>query len=190
MTLNQSDDTNYSKEYIGFDRGKLECETMFTQADLLIQEKQIQEAVELLLKILQCNPQFGKAHNHLGWIYEVDYKDYTCAEKFYKDAMKYAPEYAASYTHYARLLSQCGRFDELKEHLDMTLNIPNVSKELIYSEYAIMYEMQEDPKAAMNYYVKAAMVTFDKTKLQFYKEAIDRCKIKIELKDLSGGTIK
>lgn len=184
MTISKFEDTSYSKDYIGFNRGELECETMLAQADTLIKEKQIQEAVELLFEILQCNSQFGKAYNHLGYIYEIYYRDYTRAEKFYQDAMKYAPEYSASYTHYARLLSQCGRFDELIAHLDMALTISTVSKELIYNEYAVMYEMQANPEAAMNYFVKAAMITLDGKKLPLYKESIDRCKVKLELKNL------
>lgn len=160
----------------------LECETMLAQANTLIQEKRSQESVELLLKILQRNPQFGKAYNHLAYVYEIDYRDYTHAEEYYKKAMQYEPTYSASYTHYARLLSNCKRFDELKAHLDIALTVPTVSEEVIYNEYALMYEMQQNPEAAMNYYIKAAMTTLEAKKIALYQESINRCKTKIELK--------
>lgn len=184
MDLKEFGGNNYSTEYVRFDRDQLECESTLAQADNLIKAGQIQAGVELLLKILQYNPQFGKAYNYLGWIYETQYQNYTYAEECYKNAMKYAPDYAPVYLNYAYLLSSGGRFDELKAHLDMALTIPNVSKEVIYGQYGWMYEMQQNPQAAMNYYVKAAMSALDTSRLTYYKEAIDRCKIKLELKNL------
>lgn len=184
MDLNKFGDVNYGKEGVGFNRSELECESMLAQADIFLKEKRIQESVELLFKILQLNPQFGKAYNHLGWIYEIEYREYTRADEYYKKAIKYKPDYSASYINYARLLSTCKRFDELKAHLDLALTIPTVSDELIYNEYGIMYEMQQNPEAAMNYYVKAAMTTFDDKKIALYQESIDRCKKKLELKKL------
>jgi tetratricopeptide (TPR) repeat protein len=161
----------------------LECETMLAQADKLIKEKRSQEAVELLLKILQCNPQFGKAYNHLGYVYEIDYADYTHAEEYYKKAMQYEPNYNPPYTHYARLLSTCKRFDELKAHLDIALTIPTVPNEEIYLEYALMYEMQQNPETAINYYIKAAMTTLKTNRIPFCQESIARCQTKLELKN-------
>lgn len=182
MDTTKFSNANGCIERIDFDQDYLECETMLAQANTLIQEKRSQESVELLLKILQRNPQFGKAYNHLGWVYEIDYRDYTRAEEYYKKAMKYEPDYSPSYTHYARLLSSCKRFDELKLHLDMALSIPTVSSEAIYFEYGLMYEMQQNPEAAMNHYIKAAMTTLEAKKITLYQESINRCKTKIELK--------
>ncbi|WP_052672514.1 tetratricopeptide repeat protein [Aliterella atlantica] len=183
MDMSQFSNANGYIKGIDFDRSYLECETMLAQANTLIQEKRSQESVELLLKILQRNSQFGKAYNHLGYVYEIDYRDYTRAEEYYKKAMKYEPEYSAAYTHYARLLSSCKRFDELKAHLDIALTISTVSAETIYFEYGLMYEMQQNPEAAIDYYIKAAMTTLDTHKVTFYQGAINRCKTKLELKN-------
>lgn len=187
MDMTKLSNANGYLEGTDFDRSYFEYETMLAQADTLIKEKRSQESVELLCKILQRNPQFGKAYNHLGYVYEIDYKDYTRAEEYYKKAMQYEPNYSPAYTHYARLLSNCKRFDELKAHLDMALTIPTVSAEAIYFEYALMYEMQQNPEAAINYYIKAAMTTLDTDKITLYQESINRCKTKIELKNLLSG---
>lgn len=174
---------NYGEEYVSLDKNYIDCEEMFAQADLLIKEDRIQPAIEVLFKILQRNPQYGKAHNHLGWIYENKYKNSANAEECYKKAMKYAPEYAAAYLNYCYLLSNSQRFDDLKAHLDITLNVPSIPRETVYLEYAIMYEMQQNPEAAIDYYLKAAMTTLNSDKLNSYKESINRCKTKIELKN-------
>jgi tetratricopeptide (TPR) repeat protein len=183
MDLKELNSNNYSTEHVKFDRDNLECESTLAKADNLIKAGQIEAGIELLLKILQYNPQFGKAYNYLGWIYETQYQNYTSAEDCYNNAMKYAPDYAPVYLNYAYLLSSLGRFDKLKAHLDMAVSIPSVPKETIYSHYGVMYEMQQNPQAAINYYVKAAMSALDTNRLTFYKEAIDRCKLKFDLKN-------
>ncbi len=177
---NQPDET-------GLDRSYLESEEMFAKADELIKEGDIKGAVETLYKITQRSPQFGKAYNHLGWVYENKYKNYSKAEDFYKKALQYSPEYPASYLNYTYFLSNLSRYDELKTHLDKSLTIPSVAKETLYNEYAIMLEMQQKPQEAMDFYVKAAMTTLESTKLEQYKASIERCKQKMELKNSLSG---
>lgn len=169
------------------DRSELECEELFAQADRLLNEGVFIEAVEKLSQIVKRNPHFGKAYNHLGWLYETKYKNYARAEEYYKAAMQYAPHYNASYLNYAYFLSTLGRFDELKAHLDRVAQIPGIAKDTIANEYAIMYETQGNLQQAMDYYQKAAIVTLDSTKLDKYKEGIDRCRKKIEILNPSNS---
>lgn len=169
------------------DKSELECEEMFAQADRLLTEGVIMEAVEKLSQIVKRNPRFGKAYNHLGWLYETKYKNYPRAEEYYRAAMQYAPHYNASYLNYAYFLSNLGRFDELKAHLDRVAQIPGIAKDTVANEYAIMYEMQGNLQQAMDYYQKAAIVTLDMAKLDKYKEGIDRCRKKLEILNPSSS---
>lgn len=178
---------NSDTDNLNLDRAYLEAEDLFAEADALIKEEKIRESVELLFKILQRNPNFGKAYNHLGWIYENKYKNYPRAEDYYKKAMQLTPEYAASYLNYIYFLSNLSRFDELKAHLDKTSQIPSVARETIYNEYAIMFEMTGKPEEAMDFYMKTAMATLDSEKLNRCKESINRCKTKVELKNSLGS---
>jgi Tfp pilus assembly protein PilF len=163
------------------DRAEMECEEMFAQADRLLNDGVIMEAVEKLSQILKRNPRFGKAYNHLGWVYETKYKNPARAEEYYKAAMQYAPNYNASYLNYAYFLSNQARFDELEAHLDKLSTLPGIAKDTVANEYAIMYEMTGNPTAAIDYYQQAAIVTLDTAKLERYREGIDRCKKKLEL---------
>lgn len=163
------------------DRAEMECEDWFAQADRLLNEGSIASAVDKLTQILKRNPHFGKAYNHLGWVYETKYKNTARAEEYYRAAMKYAPFYNASYLNYSYLLSNLGRFDDLKAHLDKLSQLPGIAKDTVFNEYAIMYEMQGNPQVAMDYYEKAAIVTLDSTKLDKYKEGINRCRSKLDL---------
>lgn len=163
------------------DRAELEAEEAFAQADKLLNDGVIMDAVEKLTQILRRNPRFGKAYNHLGWVYETKYKNTERAEEYYKAAMQHAPHYNAAYLNYSYFLSNLGRFEELKHHLDRVSQIPGIAKDTIANEYAIMYEMQGNLQEAMDYYQKAAIVTLDMTKLDKYKESIDRCKKKLDI---------
>ncbi len=181
MDFNQPNDLNNLIP----DRAELEAEELFFQADKLLNEGVIMEAVEKLTLLLKRNPRFGKAYNHLGWVYETKYKNTARAEEYYKAAMEYAPHYNASFLNYTYFLSNLGRVDDLKAHLDKISNIAGIAKDMIYNEYGIMYEMQGNPQAAMDYYQKAAIVTLDSTKLDKYKEAADRCRKKLEMLNVS-----
>lgn len=163
------------------DRSELEAEELFAQADKLLNDGVISEAVEKLGTILKRNPRFGKAYNHLGWVYETKYKNTARAEEYYKAAMNYAPYYNAAYLNYAYFLSNLGRFDELKNHLDKMSNIPGIAKDTVANEYAIMYEIQGNLPTAIDYYQKAAIVTLDGAKLDKFKESIERCRKKQEI---------
>ncbi len=163
------------------DRAELEAEEMFAQADKLLNDGVIMDAVEKLTQILRRNPRFGKAYNHLGWVYETKYKNMQRAEEYYKAAMQYAPHYNAAYLNYSYFLSNLGRFDDLKAHLDKVSTIPGIAKDTIANEYAIMNEMQGNLQEAIDYYQKAAIVTLDITKLDKYKESIERCQRKMEI---------
>lgn len=169
------------------DRAELECEELFAQADRLLNEGVIIDAVDKLSQILKRNPRFGKAYNHLGWVYETKYKNYVRAEEYYKAAIQYAPHYNAAYLNYSYFLSNLGRFDDLKAHLDRVSQIPGIAKDTIANEYAIMYEMQGNLSQAMDYYQKAALVTLDGGKLDKYKEGIERCKKKMEILNPSSN---
>ncbi|MGI8786157.1 MAG: hypothetical protein ACR2HG_00160 [Pyrinomonadaceae bacterium] len=169
------------------DRAEMECEELFAQADKLLNDGVIMEAVEKLSQILKRNTRFGKAYNHLGWVYETKYKNLPRAEEYYKAAMDYAPYYNATYLNYCYFLSNLGRFDELKAHLDKMSGIAGIAKDTLYNEYAMMYEMQSVPQTAADYYQKAAMVTLDSGKLDKYKESIERCRKKLELLNPSSS---
>lgn len=171
------------------DRAALECEELFSEADRLLTEGAVMDAVEKLAQILRRNPRFGKAYNHLGWVYETKYKDMARAEQFYRAAMKYAPNYNPAFLSYSYFLSNQQRFDELKAHLDRVAQLPGVARDTIANEYAIMYEMQGQLQEAIDHYQQAAMITLDGMKLDKYRESIDRCHKKLDILNPSTNFI-
>ena len=156
-------------------------EDLFMDADRLITDQKIGEAFSKLTSITQEMPNFGKAYNHLGWIYETKYKDYPNAEKNYKLAIEYAPDYLATYYNYAIVLSTLQKWDELAALLDKALQVPGINKSTIQNEFAIMYEAQGKYKEAIDAYKSYAAATFDNKQLDSAKDSIERCKKKMEM---------
>lgn len=156
-------------------------EELLDQANLDIKDGRYDEATNKLEKILDMDPNFGKAYNHLGYLYEVKFKEYEKGETLYKLCLEKSPMYPAVYYNYSILLSTLGKWDDLKELLDKAINIPGITKSTIWNEYGIMYEQQGKLDEAIDHYRKAALGTLDKAVLERAKGSIDRCKMKKEL---------
>ena len=127
-------------------------EEMLDQANLEIKNGKYEVASNILEKIIDLDPNFGKAYNHLGYLYEVKFKEYEKGETLYKLCLEKSPMYPAVYYNYAVLLSTLRKYDQLKELLDTAVTIPGITMATMYNEYAIMYEQQSNLDLAIDYY--------------------------------------
>lgn len=151
------------------------------EADNLIRENRINDAINLLYDILNEEPTFGKAHNHLGYIYETKLKDYKKADEHYSIALKLSPDYPAIYYNYAILLSNEQRFEQLEQLLNQALTLSNINKSSIYNEFGIMYEIKGEYDKAIDAFKKAIAFCLDNKNMDIYKSSIERCKTKKEI---------
>lgn len=156
-------------------------EELLDQANTDIKNGLYDEATNKLEKIISIDPNFGKAYNHMGYLYEVKFKDYEKGETLYKLCLEKSPLYPSVYYNYSILLSTLGKWDDLKELLDQAMNIPGITKSTIYNEYAIMYEQMGQLDKAIENYRQAGLNTLDKATLDRAKTSIERCKAKKEL---------
>ena len=156
-------------------------EEMLDRANMDIKNGKYEEASNTLEEIINIDPNFGKAYNHLGYLHEVKFKEYDKGEPLYKLCLEKTPMYPSVYYNYAVLLSTVGKWDELKELLDQSLNVPGIVKATIFNEYGIMYEQQGELDKAIEYYKKAGLNTLDKNVLERAKGSIERCKSKKDL---------
>jgi tetratricopeptide (TPR) repeat protein len=167
-------------------------EAKFFEADQLIEAGKISEAAELLLSLVEDHPDFGKAWNHLGYIYEISYRDLAKAEEMYRKCLDLSPEYPAIYLNYSILLSGQGRLDELEELLYKALEVPGINRSKVYNEFGIMREIQGDYEKAIDGYKSAVQFSFVDADLVAYKKSILRVREKQaileEKNDLFGGS--
>lgn len=156
-------------------------ENLFQEADLRLKEKKYQVAYDLLTEIVATDSTFGKAYNHLGWLFETKYQKLVEAEEYYKLAIHHSPNYLSTYYNYAILLAALKRWDELNVLLDKTLTIPACNRSTVFNEYGIMFELLEEWDKAIQGFEKAIRSTSDNKRIARYKTSIDRVKQKIDL---------
>jgi Tfp pilus assembly protein PilF len=159
----------------------LELDRLFFRADNEIKDGLIAEAFDTLTYIIEQDTEYGKAYNHLGWLYETKYKDYKRAEECYRLALKYAPDYLAIYLNYAILLSTIEKFDELEPLLERALKIPGINKAKIWNEYGIMYEIQGKFSQAISAYKQSIINSLNNDDINTYEQSMERCKKKESL---------
>ena len=156
----------------------LELDRLFFKADNEIKDGQIVEAYDTLTYIIEQDTEYGKAYNHLGWIYETKYKNFPKAEECYKLALKYAPDYTAIYLNYAILLSTLEKFDVLNHLLDRAILVSGINKSKIWNEYGIMYELQGEYDRAIEAYKKSIQNSLVNEDIDRFEDSIKRCRKK------------
>ncbi|WP_026998873.1 hypothetical protein [Eisenibacter elegans] len=153
----------------------IELDKLFYQADQEIKDGNISQAFDTLTYIIEQDARYGKAYNHLGWMYETKYKNYHKAEECYRLARRYAPEYTAVYLNYAVLLSTLERWNDLQELLHASLEVPGINRGKIWNEFGIMYEMQLNYDEAVEAYKNAIRYSIANEDIDTYRASIERC---------------
>src|SRR5690349_13847738 len=143
-----------------------ELEEKFQVADRLINDGKIADAATMLEEILADAPDFGKAHNHMGWLYETKFKNFKQAEEFYRMALRFSPDYPAAYYNYAYLLSTLRRYDDLEQLLNTAIKVSGISYATIYNEYALMREIQGRFDEAIHYFRLYIQNSYDSTLIE------------------------
>ncbi len=159
----------------------LEFEDMLFEADDLIRNNKIADAVALLEGIIAQAPDFGKAYNHLGWVYETKLKDYTRAENMYRQCLAYNPDYSPVYLNLSIVLSSLGKYDDLEDLLNKAILVPGTDKAAIYNEFGILYELKQDYNKAIENFKSAVRFTLSYVNVETYMKSIERSRKKREL---------
>ncbi|MBB4117770.1 tetratricopeptide (TPR) repeat protein [Mesonia hippocampi] len=153
-------------------------EEMLNNANTAIKENRYEDASSILEEIISIDPNFGKAYNHLAYLYDTKFRAYEKAETLYTLCLEKSPEYPPLYYNFAMLLSNLEKWEDLKNLLDKAIHVVGITKSTIYNEYGIMYEQQNKFDTAIEYYKKSALSTIDNNALKRIKTSIDRTKQK------------
>jgi tetratricopeptide (TPR) repeat protein len=161
--------------------GISEIEEMFLDAEKAFDEGNHREGKRILEDILREEPSFGRAHNHLGWLYKSKYQDFKMAEKHYKLAIKFDPEYPATYLNYAYLLRDLHRLNDLENLLNTAVKLETVNKCGVHDEFGSLYELRGEYSKAIRCYRKAISYCLNDNILEDLKKHIKRCRKKKSL---------
>jgi tetratricopeptide (TPR) repeat protein len=133
----------------------MENDELFFLADKAISDGKIIEAEEMLNTIIASTPSYGKAYNHLGWLYYYKFLDSEKAEYYFELVLKHSPEYKPVYLHYSALLSEQVRIDEHKKLIDTANQLNRLDDARYNEELGVNYELRGQYNEAIMYYNKA-----------------------------------
>jgi tetratricopeptide (TPR) repeat protein len=156
----------------------LVLEKYILDAEKAFEEKNYMEGMRLLQEALLIEPHYGKAHNHLGWLYLYQINDWEKAEIHLNLALKYASSYSAPYIHMSHILFEKGKFDALNTLLKKAESLGSLQRPFIYNEYGRINEAKGNLRKAVKWYKAAIRNSFNDQDINIYKDNIRRCRDK------------
>ncbi|WP_299837560.1 tetratricopeptide repeat protein [uncultured Tenacibaculum sp.] len=157
------------------------AENLFFEADKLIEENRIVEAKEMLLELLSEFPDYGRAHNHLGWLYNMKFNNYPKAKNHLELAIKFAPDYHAAYSNYSYLLIDMYLNDEMITFGKKVIGRSVVDKSTIYNKMGQAYELKGDFVNAHKNYKLAIKETINNKAVDAIYASVSRVRKKMSL---------
>lgn len=159
---------------------KIWIEEKFLEVEKLFEEGNFIEGKKVLEDILEQEPGYGRAHNHLGWLYYAKFDDFERAGYHLRLATKFAPEYPPGFLNYAYLLQYTNKHSELVTHATEALKVEGVNRSLIYTELGKSYEMSGQYKEASKAYLDAKRFCLNKRDMTLIEEHLERVKAKAD----------
>ena len=152
-----------------------EVESLFIEANRAIDEKDLAEAKEILEDILAIEPSYGRAHNHLAWIYETELRDFEKACMHYKLAIKFAgKDYPVAYVNYIYLLLDMEQYNEVSSLILEASDVKGIRESILYYQQGRVLEASNHLTLAYEWYKKAKKTSFDNSFIQILKLEIQR----------------
>jgi hypothetical protein len=153
-------------------------ERFIQNAEKAFEENEYIEGLRLLEEALSIEPKYGKAHNHLGWLYLYKFNDWEKAEIHLNYALKYSSGLSSAYFHKSHILFEKGMFEELLVLLEKAKNVGGVQKSFIYNEFGRICEAKGKLRKAVKFYKTAVRWAFEEQELNTIKDNIRRCRDK------------
>jgi tetratricopeptide (TPR) repeat protein len=137
-----------------------------------------ERALNLLDRLLYEEPGYSRLHYTLGLIHLRYADEPKQAECHLRMAIKFAPEYAESYTLLAEVLKQDERHDETIEICSKGLKAKKANKSLLLANVGNAWELKQKYGKAIKSYRNALKHSAELWNCLVLEENIKRCKRK------------
>ena len=153
-------------------------EEYLDEALRLVNDEGYEPALKLLDKLLYEEPGYGRLHNVFGNIYFYHADEIGLAEKHFRMAIKFDPDFADPYVHLGTLLCEDERHDEAIEIYRMGLKAKQAYKAGLLSGAGKAYELKKKYNKAIAHYKDALSHSAELWNCRVLEESIKRCKRK------------
>ncbi len=153
-------------------------EESFLQVDKLFADGEYSEGKKLLEEILEMEPDYGRAHNHLGWLYFTKFDNYERADYHFRLGIKFSPDYPASYINYTYLLNDLNEVEALQKNVERAMKVKGINKAILFNELGRSCEVNGNYAAAVDNYKNAIKHCLNKQEMDTYNQNMERVKSK------------
>ncbi len=156
----------------------MNIDELYLESEADIKNNEFTEAFKKCEAILYEEPDHAPAHNSMGWIFKTQFDDYARAENHFLMAIKMSPLYPHPYFHYATLLTDLERWQDLETLLSKCETIATLDKTWIFAKRGNMHELTKNYTLAIKNYQQAILFSLSDEKVKSYTEDVERCKMK------------
>jgi len=153
-------------------------EKYLSEAEQLVYDNQLKEALTLLNNLLYEEPGYGRLHNHLGWAYLYYGADVTKATLHFEMAIKFDESFAAPYLHMGTLYTRKGKYVEAIGYLEKGLTKSNPNKVAFFEAIGQAYELKGDYAKAIKAFKSAVLASVAEHEITTLTSSIKRCRKK------------
>ncbi len=149
----------------------LETDQAFAQQDYVRGKNILEEA-------LAIEPDYGEAHNYMGWLYLYHINNHDKAEQHLRLAIRFAPSCRGAYVHLSALLTDQRRFEEMQMLLEKAFQVRGINRLALFTDLGRLHEQMEDYGEAVRYYKEAMRAAMQNTDIDQVRDHIRRCRRK------------
>ncbi|TBN03929.1 hypothetical protein EYD45_07860 [Hyunsoonleella flava] len=142
----------------------------------------LEETLEALHYALSYNPKDAQALCLMGRVYSEQLSDYQTAKQYFAEAVAQHMEMPKTYPFYIQTLLWNDDYDEAEKLIAFALTIKGVDKGLIELLQGILFEKQDNYKAAVKAFKSANKTATSNCFIDYVNNEISRVKKKIKPK--------
>lgn len=143
---------------------------------------EMEEAVEALTYALSYDAKNPVALALMGRIYADHFQDYEKAKSYFEQALTENIHAVGVYEHYLKVLIWNEDFQEAKTLIDFALTVKGSDKGMLYLKQAIVYECEQNYKAALASLKVAKVHAYNQCFINDVEDAKSRIKGKLPKK--------
>lgn len=150
----------------------------FQLSVVYVKKGDIEEGANVLLEILEEDPNNVQANNDLGYLWADEGINLARAEKMIRKALAAEPENAAYIDSMGWILHRIGRSEEAIPHLEKAKDLENGRDTVIFEHLGDAYEAADRKEDAIEAYREA--IAIEKEKRSPEQDEIDRIQKKLD----------
>jgi tetratricopeptide (TPR) repeat protein len=159
-------------------------------ATSLLCTREFAKAKLKLEEVLETEPDNGRVHFLIGWIYFTQLSDYKKAERHFHYAVKFAPGHPDVFYSYLRMLNQLNKQEELIRIAEKALIVNGVCKAYVHHQLGLSCEKNGNYSEAFRNFKQANLHATDKYDTEEINESLTRIENKLLEKEMFVYIIK